>query len=508
MKRILPFILCFVMLLSGCGGEGKTFTFMIYSTPKNFDPLFATTTDEHTILDNTMEGMFAFDKNGDIVPAGASEFFVSSDKKTYTIKLKENVRWSNDTPVTAHDYVFTFERMFSSTNLSPYAADFFVIAGARELYEGKSVPLGVTAVDDYTLTFSLTESIEYFPELLCSAAAFPCNRNFFVSTAGKYGLTQATCLFNGPFVISNIKEDAIYLKKNAVYHDRDKVALAYVSLPIGTQADDPEKSFVGNKTDAAFLSATQLASVGAGGNHLLSSENTTWSLIFSSSGAVSNINLRKAFAHTANPASFMEEGAVETTPAQGIVPPSVSSHGKSYRDLAGNVLPEYSPGSSAALLEKYKTQSKIQKLPTITVLCPDIARIKDLLESQLQIWQRDIGVFVNVKTMDLNAILETVAGGNYDMALIPFNPSYNSPLSILNKFTADGPFFKNGNYDRLIAQAVQVATLEEKNHLYQACEEMLMDQLPCLPLFCRTPSDGASPQIRFLQKPVFRRIQP
>lgn len=507
MKRVIPIVICLALLLSGCKGDGKTFTFMIYSTPKNFDPLFASTSDEQTILDNTMEGLFTFDENGDIVPAGASEMSISSDKKTYTITLKENILWSNDQPITAHDYVFAFERMFSPSNTSPHASEFFIISGAREISQGKNAHLGVSAPDDHTIVFTLTEPVEYFTELLCSSSAFPCNRDFFISTSGKYGLSKETSLFNGPFVISNIKEDAIYLKKNQLYRERDKVHLSYVSIPIGKYSDSREQGFAGNRTDASYLSATELASLGAGGNHLLSSENTTWTLLFSDTGTMSNNNLRKALAHSCNPSEFMEEGAVDTTPAMGIIPPSVTYSGKSYRDDVGNILPEYSAASANSFLEKYMAQSHLSKLPTITILCPDNDRIKKLLDSQLQIWQRDIGVFINVKVMDQNDIIRTVSTGGFDIVLVPLSPSYNSPLSILNKFSSSGGIFKNKNFDALVLQPLQFPSQSEKTRLYKECEEMLMDHLPCLPLFyeknyliCKSGFDG------IFTSPSFTRI--
>lgn len=484
MKRLVCVCLCFLLLLSGCSSDTPTFSFDIYGTPENFDPLFASSSEELLIVDNTMIGLLSFDKAGQIACAGAESYSMSSDGRTYTFQLRPDATWSNDAPVTAHDYVYAFNRMFSSSHPSPYASSFYCITGAKNRVAGSSAAIGVVAESDTTLVFTLTGPTDQFLELLCSSAAVPCNEEFFTSTNGRYGLEKNTCLFNGPFIISNIYDNKIYLAKNASFYGSNTVSLPYVSLTIVDEEEVvPLDRFTSKNTDALFLTAQQLSTLGTNSGSVLSSENCTWTLVFSDSGNVSDLLLRNALAFTTDVESFIEGDMEWIAPAKGLVPTSITMSSGTYRDQVGSVLPDLDPTTAKSHLKQYLSKVGLEKLPTITILCPDNEKVRQALSEQLQIWQRDLQVYLSVSVVSQSEIDAALLSGNYDIVLTPISSTYNDPMSVLSLFESSNSIYNNAHYDSLLAQASSVISSSEKLELYRQAELQLKKDIPCLPLF-------------------------
>ena len=207
-KKLIALFTAFFMLLSlSACSEQKTqpIRIDIPSPIKNLDPQFATDMIAQTIIANTFEGLVRKTIDGEIVPAVAESFTVSPDLKTYTFHLRKDVLWQNDTPVTAHDFVFAFQRMFHPQVPSPFAQQYIMIENAPQVLSGElpNSLLGVKAKDDYTLIFTLSKASPLFLERLCEPSASPCNETFFNETRARYGLGKGYIMGNGVFTISS-----------------------------------------------------------------------------------------------------------------------------------------------------------------------------------------------------------------------------------------------------------------------------------------------------------------
>lgn len=185
---------------------------------------------------NVMEGLVRVDNNGKVVEGIARSWESSEDKKTWTFNLRENSKWSNGDKVTAHDFEYAFKRTLNPETASQYGFIMYDIIGAQDYNIGKtkgSESVGVKAIDDYTLEIKLNRPVNYFDRLMSFPVFFPQNEKFVTSQDDKYGTTNESTLYNGPFTLTKWKLDDVYIMtKNQDYWDKDTVKLNSVNTKI------------------------------------------------------------------------------------------------------------------------------------------------------------------------------------------------------------------------------------------------------------------------------------
>ncbi|HHQ4532764.1 TPA: ABC transporter substrate-binding protein, partial [Aeromonas veronii] len=146
------------------------------SEPATLDPHKTEGTVESNILRDLFEGLVASGPKGEILPAVA-ESWETKDNKHYVFHLRKDAKWSNGDPVTAHDFVFAFQRAVDPKTASPYSwyLEIPTIANASEIIAGKKPAdtLGVKATDDYTFEVQLEKAIPYFVSMLSHTTTYP-----------------------------------------------------------------------------------------------------------------------------------------------------------------------------------------------------------------------------------------------------------------------------------------------------------------------------------------------
>ena len=146
--------------------------------PESLDPHKTSTVYEAHILRDLFLGLVTEDQNSETIPGAAESWTVSDDGTVYTFKLREGAIWSDGNPVTADDFVYSFQRLQDPATAAEYASMLYVIKNGEEVNTGKMKPeeLGVKAVDDSTLEVTLKSPTPYFLEMLTHQAAYPVNR--------------------------------------------------------------------------------------------------------------------------------------------------------------------------------------------------------------------------------------------------------------------------------------------------------------------------------------------
>ena len=215
MKKILSLFLCCLMVLTltGCGGSsGDDITTYTYSSELDIKNLDSSDADDgcslkaiHAVID----GLTKTDKKGNIVNAVAKSEELSEDGLTHTYKLRKDVKWTNGDPVTAHDFVYAWQRIFRKKGSYYYmfADGIASIEGAQELSDkidaGEELTdddlnsMGVKAIDDYTLEVKTTVRVSFFDELMAFPCFFPINEKFCEKQGDKYGKSAKAILGNG-----------------------------------------------------------------------------------------------------------------------------------------------------------------------------------------------------------------------------------------------------------------------------------------------------------------------
>ena len=169
-----------LLLLAACGGGGGDVEYGdmlrrgISANPDTLDPHKSSAQWENIVIGDMFEGLFVEDKEGRPVPAVADSWELDETQTVWTFKLKETL-WSDGTPLTAHDFVFAFQRLQAPETAGQYASMLWLVKNAAELNRGEVEPedLGIRAMDDYTLEITLDYPAPYLPGLLTHYTTYP-----------------------------------------------------------------------------------------------------------------------------------------------------------------------------------------------------------------------------------------------------------------------------------------------------------------------------------------------
>ena len=226
-EKILSFFLyCLMVLtLTGCGGSSgddiSTYTYSSELDIKNLDSSDADDQCPLRAIHAVIDGLMKTDKKGNITYGIAKSEEVSEDGLVHTYKLRKDVRWDNGDLVTAHDFVYAWQRIFKKKGSYYYmfADGIASIQGAQELSDKIDVgeeltdddlnSMGVKALDGYTLEVKTTVRVSFLDELLAFPPPPPPPPPFAEKQGSKYGKSAKTILGNGAFKMINLEPGSV-----------------------------------------------------------------------------------------------------------------------------------------------------------------------------------------------------------------------------------------------------------------------------------------------------------
>ena len=267
--------------------------YLFDADPETWDVLATSNAADSEILVNTYDGLTEYDMENQIQPALAESWEVSDDGLTYTFHIRQGQIWVDNqgrevAPVIADDFVAGMQHMMDAMGGLEYLAmkDCANIVGADEYVNGETTDfstVGVKALDDYTLQYTLTQPTSYFLTMLGYGIFAPLSRSFYESMGGKfgdefdpaaesytYGKGPDSIAYNGPFVVTNFtSKNVIVFETNEAYWNKDGNNL--VSMTYGYQdGSDPLKTYndtLAGTLDGAGLNESALEAAKKDGNY-------------------------------------------------------------------------------------------------------------------------------------------------------------------------------------------------------------------------------------------------
>ena len=171
------------------------------------------------------------DQNANLIPGAAESWTVSDDGLVYTFKLRKDGVWSDGSPVTADDFVYSLRRLEDPATGAEYASMLYVIKNGEEVNTGKAKPeeMGVKALDPGTLEVTLKAPTPYFLEMLTHQAAYPVNKAS-IDKLGADWIKPGNLVSNGAYTLAEfVPNDHIKLVKNPKFFDADSVKIDVVN---------------------------------------------------------------------------------------------------------------------------------------------------------------------------------------------------------------------------------------------------------------------------------------
>ncbi|MFM9294651.1 peptide ABC transporter substrate-binding protein [Streptococcus sp. ST14] len=243
-KRLIGtgLVLATGILLSACGQfntNTSTYSSTFSANPTTFNYLLDYYADNTAVITNLVDGLLENDSYGNLTPALAEDWSVSADGLTYTYKLRKDAKWytadgEEYASVKAQDFVTGIK--YAADNKGQ-AMDLIQnsIKGLNDYVTGVTndfSTVGVKALDDYTVEYTLTRPEPYWNSKTTNSILFPVNEEFLKSKDKDFGtLTPDSILYNGPYLLKDFtSKSSIEYVKNPHYYDHDKVTIEKVKL--------------------------------------------------------------------------------------------------------------------------------------------------------------------------------------------------------------------------------------------------------------------------------------
>ncbi|AIY06070.1 oligopeptide ABC transporter substrate binding protein [Planococcus sp. PAMC 21323] len=475
------------------------------------------------IFNNVNEGLFRLNKENVAEPALADgEPEVSEDGLTYTFKLRDS-NWSDGTPVTAKDFVYSWQRSIDPDTGSPYGA--YMMAGsivnATEIAAGEMEPteLAVKAVDDNTLEVQLERPVPYFMSLMSFPTFYPQNEAFVTEKGDAYASNSENLIFNGPFTLTDWDGTGLTWKmqKNPEYWDAETVKLDTINVDVVKEPATAVNLYNSGEKDRAGL-AGEFARQYANDENLVTDLEPTlfyFKLNQERKGeknALANVNIRKAIAQ-----GFNKQDLVDVVLANGSLPanflvPTEFSFDESkadFRDVNGDLI-EFNAEEAGKLWATGLEELGVEEV-TLEILGGDTETAKNMdayLKAQLE--ENLEGLTIDLKAVPFGVRLELDEAQDYDIQTAGWGPDYQDPMTFIDLFVTGSPQnkmgYSNPEYDALVESAKGELATDAAGRweaMAQAEKILLADDAAIAPIYQRGAMALQQPYVNDIIKHPF-----
>lgn len=455
------------------------------------------------------EGLFRLDEQNIAQPAGIDDYDLSDDGLTYTFNLRENAKWSNGEPVTAHDYVYAWKKMVDPTYAAPYAYMFASIVNAEDITSGELdvEELGIEAISDYQFVVHLNVPVSYFPEMLTNPYFFPQNEQFVEAQGDDYGTTSENTVYNGPFELANWQggsQEWDYIP-NEDYWDAENVYLDNIHVQVIKETSTAVNLFESGQLDNALLTGEYAKQFQSDERYLIEDVANTTSLEFNFENEyLANKNLRKAISSVIDRETVTESLLGNgSRPATAYVPNNFVVDPTTEEDYTKTQVDyqNYDLDLAKSSLEEAKDELGVDSF-NFTILVDDTETNRQIAEYvQGAITENLDDIQIEIQAVPKNNRISQANDGDFDLMLSGWNAIIPDPVNMLDKGNSTTTFnyghFINEEFDQLLAQAEgeNANNLEERFANLHDAEAIFMEEVGVSPIFHSSEAFLWNPQI-------------
>ena len=547
MKKLLSLLLSGALafgLLAGCGGDSTTtapeettpaettpaettaneITVNIASEPQTIDPALNSAVDGAIMINHMFEGLMRWEDSG-VETAGSDgtctnaqlgygqaesyEKVANEDGTvTYTFHLRDGIMWSDGQPVTASDFVYSWQRLVDPATAADYSYMIDCVVGASEIIYGTSTgevdaegneiieyaepsTLAVSAPDDQTFVVTITSDLPYFTEICAFPATFPV-REDIVSDA-QWTYDPATYISNGAYkMTSRVTNSEIVMEPNEHYYGVEELGPDKITFKLMDDANAMLSGFNSGELDfIENMPTDEVAGLLASGDLKIVDYIGTYYVCYQTQKEPFDDPLvREAFTLAIDRTYIVEQitqtGQVE---AGGFVPAGVydaeGATGDDFRTVGGDY---YAPTDADYEANCERARELLAEagypngegFPVVTYLYNTDDSHKAVGEALQNMWQTVLGVTVQLDNQEWATFLQTRKDGDYSIARNGWIADYNDPMSFLDMWLTGGgnndAQYANPEYDALIQQAKASTDPAERMQLMHDAEDIIIGQ--------------------------------
>ena len=504
------------LTLSACGSGEKNVVsgnatgylhYGNYAEPQGIDPHLVTGVPESHIVRALFEGLAV--KNPITLepePGVAERWEISPDGTVYTFFINPQAKWSNGEPVTASDYVWSWERALHPETGSLYAYMLFPVVNAEKFASGAIddfAEVGIKSLDAKTLRISLNAPTPYFLQLMDHYSTFAVHPETVLKFGGmsdRFTLwtRPENIVSNGAFTLKEWSLNRqIKVEKNPHYWDKSSVALEGVYFYPTENVVSEERMFRSEQ-----LHVTQGIPLGKIPNYRAVQNSpyvqapylgTYYYLINTKKPPVDDVRVRKALSYSIDRDTLTRTVLRDTAiPAYSITPP----------DTLGYNPPKlfsFDPEQARALLAEAGYPDG-QGWPGLEITYNTNEDHRKIAVAVQQMWKDELGIDVSITNQEWKVYLNTVSQGEFQVARRGWIGDYVDANNFLDLFLANGgnnnTGYANAEFDDIILnQAPKAASREERYQLFFQAETMMMQEMPIIPFYTYTSKRLIHPSV-------------
>ena len=479
------------------------------SEPQGIDPHIVTGVPEHHILISLCEGLTIPNPNPDDMNgymAGTAESWsVSEDGKEYIFNINKNARWSNGEPVTANDFVWSWKRILTASLGSQYPDMLYYLVGAYEYHNGLTDDfgeVGVKAIDQKTLKVNLKNPTPFFLGLLSHYSTWPVHKE----TVLKYGdiddrngewTRPGNFVCNGPFQLKSWElNNKIVVEKNPYYYDASIVKLNEIHYYPVSNVMTEDRMFRAGQLHLTSTLPSQKCPIYIEENPNLRIDpymGTYFYRINTNHEALKDVRVRKALAYSIDRELLVNKVTkCGQIPAYSFTPPGSNGYEPKTQ------IP-FDPELAKSLLEDagYSDENPFPKLEILFNTNEDHRKIALAIQ---QMWQVNLGIEIELVNQDWKVYLNREMIGDFQISRAGWIGDYEDPNTFLDLMRPNRGNNKTGwenkEYDELVEKANTINNQSERYEMLYKAEEILIDNMPIIPLYTYVRSYQLSPDVK------------
>ncbi len=522
MKKILASTAALAMVattLTGCGGSGDITaesgkTNLTVAVGGDFalpDPAIVDDSITANVLAQCYDGLYKLDKDGNVVANLAEDLpTISEDGLTYTIKLKDGLTWSDGTPLTAEDFVWSWKRAMTTEG---YYTNFMYgyIAGTTgedgnpyTNMEDLDANMGVRAVDDTTIEITLKMAAPYFTSMLTNTVFYPVKQDEVGSDPSSSEWAQNASaddpiVTNGAFEITGVNiKDAITLSKSENYSDADNVQLETIEFKVMGDLDSQTQAFISGEVDfATAVNVEQINNDEQLQGHVYAVDPFVCNYFVlvnagkendgSTDGlaALKDVEIRQAISMAIGRTTARNAygyGDDYSYDLYALIPSGIpDAEGNDFYEQGGHLIEDDVEAAKAIMESKGYSEDNML---TLTYKYNNLATHKAVAEA-MQASLREIYIDLQLSGSEKEAFFNDRDAGNFELARHAMTADYLDPMCYLSMYvgsTTSGNTVDDPEFEQMVNEANLLSGQERMEKLHEA-EAYLIEQGYIIPLF-------------------------
>jgi oligopeptide transport system substrate-binding protein len=458
--------------------------------PETLDPQKSDGVQEYWVQADLFEGLTRFEPHGRIVPGVAESWDIAPDGLSWTFHLRPGLKWSDGSPLTAEDFVWSFRRAVDPNTAASYASILYPIVAAKAINEGTEkdlAKLGVSAPDARTFVVRLREPTAYLAGVMTLGIAFPVPRQA-VEAYGAEWTKPGHIVVDGAFNMASWTPQLdIKMTRNPIYYDAAAVKLDGVVWSVNDDDETAMKRYRSGELDIARVPHKAVPALKKELPAEIHTGIQLWTrfLIINTQRAPwTDVRLRQALSMLIDRDTLNQKlDPHDQTNAYGLIPPGIEGYVQQPPDWAGQNQAERQARAKELIAAAGYGPDKPARITVVYPGADDSRRALGAIAAMV----KPYGIDFAPQAEENQVVESTTRNHDFEGSLYGWQGDYPDPWTFLSCYRTNAgglnvPDYRNPAYDALLDKATQTLDPAARATVLEAAEKMINQDAALVPL--------------------------